>query len=149
MLFEWAGENGMDPRELEHLRATLMERRDFLAQDRSAKLSEVRQSADHTVADELDLAAETADFAVTVHAAFRDGQELDSIVQALKRIEDGTYGLCEDCRKTINPKRLQALPYVATCIECQRVAEKTGAVPRSAFRDQDSRYDDDGGSDEA
>ncbi len=47
--------------------------------------------------------------------------EIDS---ALYRMEKGDYGLCEDCKNPIGSERLQAVPYVRTCIECQRVKEK-------------------------
>jgi DnaK suppressor protein len=44
--------------------------------------------------------------------------EIMQIREALKRLEDGTYGTCQMCGSMINPKRLEALPYAAECIEC-------------------------------
>lgn len=43
--------------------------------------------------------------------------------EALKRIADGTYGSCLQCGKAILKKRLAALPYTESCIECQKVKE--------------------------
>lgn len=38
--------------------------------------------------------------------------------RALERVEDGTYGLCESCGKSIPIERLEALPYSTLCVEC-------------------------------
>lgn len=44
---------------------------------------------------------------------------LRDIDSALKRIEDGTYGVCKYCGEPINPKRLLARPVASACIECK------------------------------
>lgn len=46
--------------------------------------------------------------------------QADEIDEALKRIEKGTYGICSNCSEAIMPERLEALPYAALCIKCQR-----------------------------
>ncbi len=43
---------------------------------------------------------------------------LDAIESALERIEDRTYGLCEDCGKAIKRTRLKAIPHTPVCIHC-------------------------------
>ncbi len=53
-----------------------------------------------------------------------ESRYLYRIDDALKRIEDGTYGQCELCSETINQERLEALPYTRMCIDC---AEKEDA----------------------
>ncbi len=58
--------------------------------------------------------------------AFRVRQT--EIEDALDRIKTGKYGVCRDCGRPIDEERLEALPYVATCIECQREAEKTNEL---------------------
>ena len=45
-------------------------------------------------------------------------QEVRQIREALRRIADGTYGVCAKCGEPINPKRLQALPTATRCISC-------------------------------
>ena len=49
---------------------------------------------------------------------------LREIDDALKRIEEGTYGLCESCSKRIPLARLRAKPHAKYCIECKRLQEK-------------------------
>ena len=45
-------------------------------------------------------------------------QEVHQIKEALKRIADGTYGICTQCEQPIDPKRLKALPTATRCISC-------------------------------
>jgi DnaK suppressor protein len=49
---------------------------------------------------------------------------LAHIDAALKRIEDGTFGICENCGKPIGTERLEAMPWVTLCIDCKRLAER-------------------------
>ena len=49
---------------------------------------------------------------------------LRNIEAALRRIDDGTYGLCRDCDKPINPKRFEFDPTALRCIDCASEAEK-------------------------
>lgn len=44
--------------------------------------------------------------------------EIQKIKAALSRIDAGTYGICQSCKKPIAPKRLEALPYAVNCIKC-------------------------------
>lgn len=51
--------------------------------------------------------------------------ELTAIRKALKRIEDGTYGLCVDCEESIEPARLKAYPHAQYCLRCAGRREAT------------------------
>lgn len=48
---------------------------------------------------------------------------LDQINAAIKRLDAGTYGICENCGKPIHNARLEALPYATLCIGCQMKQE--------------------------
>lgn len=50
--------------------------------------------------------------------------ELDDVEHALRRIADGSYGLCEVCGEPINPERLEARPAATLCIRHQREREQ-------------------------
>ena len=58
--------------------------------------------------------------------ALRDHNEqhLAAIDAALARLDAGTYGQCTSCRKPIAPERLDARPWAALCIDCQRAAPR-------------------------
>lgn len=49
---------------------------------------------------------------------------LAAIEEALKRIEEGTFGMCGRCGRPIAVERLEAIPYVDRCIDCKRLEER-------------------------
>lgn len=53
----------------------------------------------------------------------RKRQALDQIDEAFEKIEEGTYGICEDCSEPITKERLEAIPYSPLCIDCATEAE--------------------------
>jgi DnaK suppressor protein len=53
-----------------------------------------------------------------------EAKELAQIEQALKRLKQGKYGLCEGCGMKIPMARLNALPYSTLCVACQRESER-------------------------
>ena len=46
---------------------------------------------------------------------------LREVEEALARVEEGTYGVCQECDEPISPKRLQALPWAKFCVRCQEL----------------------------
>jgi DnaK suppressor protein len=48
-----------------------------------------------------------------------NAKELSLIERALRRIKDGSYGICSRCTQPISPRRLQAVPWAECCVECQ------------------------------
>ncbi len=62
-------------------------------------------------------------YEATIQFASTEGRYLYHIEEALARIEDGTYGVCEGCGQAIGLERLKALPYARLCIECKEKEE--------------------------
>jgi DnaK suppressor protein len=56
----------------------------------------------------------------------RNVQQLDAIEKALDRLDAGTFGTCTRCGRPIAPERLEALPWAAHCIDCQRIVRRRG-----------------------
>ena len=56
----------------------------------------------------------------------RNEQHLAAVDGALARLDAGTYGSCVRCGRPIAPERLDALPWAAHCIECQRIVGRGG-----------------------
>ena len=73
-----------------------------------------------------DMATDNFDTEFSLNLASVEQRVLYEIDEALKRIEEGTYGDCLSCGKKITPQRLKALPYAALCINCQETEEKKG-----------------------
>lgn len=51
-------------------------------------------------------------------------EDLQKIDEALRKLEEGTYGICEDCGEEISEQRLKILPYAIYCIDCKEKREK-------------------------
>ncbi len=60
----------------------------------------------------------------------RERRSIVELIEALKRIDEGIYGICEECGKAISEKRLQAAPAATLCIECKAEAEKRERAER-------------------
>jgi len=70
--------------------------------------------------DRADLASDYSYRARRLSMVEQLEEQLDETTQALKRIEEGTYGRCTNCGNFIMPERLEALPSAELCINCQR-----------------------------
>lgn len=54
----------------------------------------------------------------------RRTQKLNDIEEALRRVDQGTYGICENCGTEIGERRLQALPWARLCLACAEVQQR-------------------------
>ena len=79
---------------------------------------------DDGIQDLADKAASA--YSKELNFSLSDGERgvLMLIDEAFARIKEGTFGTCTNCGKTINEKRLQAVPWTAFCIDCQELQEK-------------------------
>jgi len=85
------------------------------------------------IKDEVDCASATHNLWMdTIHSNKRNN-ELIQIDNALMRIKDGAYGICEECGEKIPEKRLQARPFAVMCVGCQEEKESAGKL-RSTVR---------------
>lgn len=71
-----------------------------------------------------DVGTDTFDREFALGLASNQQQFIYEIDEALKRIDEGAYGDCENCKKSIPLKRLTALPFARCCIKCQQEIEK-------------------------
>ena len=71
-----------------------------------------------------DMASDNYERDFSMGLATEEQKTLFAIEEALKRVEDGTYGNCLQCGKKVLKKRLNAIPYTELCLECQKSKEK-------------------------
>ncbi len=71
-----------------------------------------------------DIGSDNYEQEFTLSLLQNDEGTLDSIESALERIEDGVYGLCEECESPISKTRLNAIPYASLCIRCAQKLEQ-------------------------
>lgn len=84
------------------------------------------------VLDFKDMAVEETQATVDEAKAEQARLELDQVLAARRRIEDGTYGECQDCGEPIDPRRLMALPGTPYCTACQALHEARAVTPPPA-----------------
>lgn len=75
---------------------------------------------DHMADDATDVMDQTTRAALRRHLEGR----LREVESALRRMEEGTYGICQACGRPIGVARLKALPFAALCLECQAKRER-------------------------
>ncbi len=61
----------------------------------------------------------------------RETEIWNRIDLALERLKQGSYGICENCKKEISLARLRAMPFVEYCVLCQGSKEKTSSTPKN------------------
>jgi RNA polymerase-binding protein DksA len=71
-----------------------------------------------------DIATDTYDREFSLDLASNERQMLYEIDEALKKIQEGRFGFCEQCKSVISKRRLKALPYTSLCLKCQEAKEK-------------------------
>jgi len=102
-------------------RERLIEEHRAVVGDLAEGRGELADYDDHHPADAASETFErTKDYALDEN--YRD--ILERIAEALRKIEDGTYGTCDRCDTPINPDRLRAIPYATLCIDCQERMER-------------------------
>jgi DnaK suppressor protein len=73
--------------------------------------------------DPTDRAAMESDRSFTLRMRDRERKLIAKIEEALRRLEDGSYGVCEECGEKIGAARLKARPVTTLCIDCKSVQE--------------------------
>ena len=95
---------------------------------KQAELAKVLRSRDGIVIekspDALDEVQYAADRELAIRSLDRDSVLLRNIAGALRRIEQGSFGMCSRCEEEISLKRLAAVPWTSFCIQCQEIADR-------------------------
>ena len=71
-----------------------------------------------------DMAADTYERELSMNIVSSEQELLYQVDDALRRLDDGSFGLCQQCSQPITMSRLKAVPYASLCISCQRVKEQ-------------------------
>lgn len=107
-------------RALEAERRRLEKERHLSAEDEAQGGSELSNYDNHPA----DAASETYERTKNFALGENYKEMMDRIEDALRKIEDGSYGLCDRCGEQIQVERLKAIPYATMCIRCQESLER-------------------------
>jgi DnaK suppressor protein len=107
---------------LDVFRQLLDERKNALLRDVNA--TETRVEEREILPDDVDLATEESSRDFAFRLQDRERRLLHKIHEALQRVADGSYGVCEACGENIDERRLMARPVATHCIDCKTEAEQ-------------------------
>lgn len=91
--------------------------------------SEIETALDEGDKALTDLAEETGLTIISLRK-----ETLEKIDHAIEKLEQGTYGICEDCGAEISEQRLKAVPFAVHCIECKQKREELEQIERERER---------------
>jgi DnaK suppressor protein len=133
-------EDAMRDDRKESLRTMLLERRtvltreidDLLQRHRTDQLIQREQSVSDS--GDKSLQDSTGEQQISIlEVRNRMRNQLD---EALRRLNEGTYGVCEDCGRQVSPERLKAVPFARRCVECQQKAETIERIEKEPDREE-------------
>jgi DnaK suppressor protein len=119
-------ETGIDvtKAQLKKFKALLESKRDEIVKRAKQTLNDDMTLDTNDLPDEMDLASSEYLQSFTFRLRGREKSFLDKIEKALQKIEEGTFGLCEECEEEISVKRLEARPETTLCIRCKEDQER-------------------------
>jgi len=86
-------------------------------------------------ADALDEVQHAAERELAIRNLDRESNLLRNVRSALRRIDDGSFGICLHCEEEISPKRIAAVPWAPFCIQCQEQADRNQEQGDETFDD--------------
>lgn len=109
-------------KQLNYFKKLLNERLDDLISEANRTVSGMSDLKEN-MPDPADRATLESDRNFTLRIRDRERRLIGKIKEALERIENGTYGICESCEEDISEKRLKARPVTTLCIDCKTKQE--------------------------
>jgi DnaK suppressor protein len=109
---------------LKKMREKLLAMRSALLRNVQSEIQEGREQTKDEGMDTYDIASDARDREISLILNDRDRDKALAIDDALARIDEGSYGVCESCESDIAEARLEALPFTRLCVSCQAEREK-------------------------
>lgn len=117
-------ESPMTKGDLEHFRQVLEDKRLALVKNAQESLEQDMTLDTNEMPDEVDLASSEYIQSFALRLRGRERNFLDKIEKALRKIDEGEFGTCEECDEPIGRKRLEARPETTLCIRCKEDQER-------------------------
>jgi len=114
----------LNKREKERYKKELLEKKKEINHHLSEFYTESKEVETGIAQDVVDRAESSYTKEFLLSLSNKERKQLSLINEALKRIEKGTYGICQRCTQEIGKKRLDAIPWTPYCINCQEKEEE-------------------------
>ncbi len=124
---------------LDGARENLLAMKQKLLSEIDSELRAEREGNKDEGMDTYDLASEERDREINFILSDRERVKLQQIDDALQRLDDGNYGVCESCGLEIGEERLTAMPFSRLCRDCQQDQEREAKSQRR-FEDEPNTY---------
>ncbi|MBI5184097.1 MAG: TraR/DksA family transcriptional regulator [Nitrospinae bacterium] len=118
-------EKDSQEKEILSIKKKLIKRRGELLDKISSSKEKERNISEVDRGDDIDRATTSENREMVFIMGSREREELKNIEEALRRIDSGTYGICNECEKKISKKRLEILPFTHYCRDCQSKIESS------------------------
>ena len=115
--------------DIEHFRKRLLAREQELTDYITRFEDEARESRTAEVEDPIDQVISSENKAAGFQESTLAAQTRKQVRDALRRIDEGTFGKCIDCGRPIEPARLEAIPWTPYCIADQEKHDKADSTP--------------------
>lgn len=125
---------------LAKMREQLQEMKAKLLAEIDSALRAEREGNKDEGMDTYDLASEERDREINFILSDRERVKLKQIDDALERMDEGTYGVCESCGLEIAEERLEAMPFSRLCRDCQQDEEREAKSQRRPADDEPNAY---------
>ncbi len=110
------------------MKDVLEKMRDSLIRDISRRVKETSKNINEDIGDSIDSCFQERTREFDLILTKREKEKLRLIEEALEKIEEKTYGVCEECGGKIPRGRLKVMPFAHFCVECKESIERTERV---------------------
>lgn len=114
----------MKKNELKFFKKLLEDRKEQIVKNINKSADEIAELRSNGAVDDFDVASINTDSNLEYSISLKQRIEYQKIEKALRKIENGSYGICEECEEQINLERLKAKPHASLCISCRELSEK-------------------------
>ena len=123
------GEKYMSPKQIEHFKKILLDWKNLLMKEAEKTVENMKRDSTK-LSDPNDAATQEEEFRLELRTRDRARKLIAKIDEALGRIEDGSYGYCQETDEPINLKRLEARPIASLSLDAQEKHERMEKIHR-------------------
>ena len=124
--------NKLSKKDLNYFKKLILKRKEELLDGLKHSLEDTLKKSPREASGDIsgyafhmaDLATDTYDREFSLDLASNERELLYEIDESLKKIQEGNFGICEECNCPITKRRLKAIPYTRLCLKCQEAKEK-------------------------
>lgn len=124
---------------LKKFQGTLLDMKSRLLEDIPDRLKHEVETSKDEGRDTYDLASDERDREINMILNDRERAKLTAIEDALLRLGEGSYGVCDECGEDIGVGRLKVMPFTRLCVRCQEDLEKETRMTKNVDEDRTFR----------